>query len=93
MSAATNIVTLESMIVAKARALNPASRAEMTERPVRLLTDAFVDQDVGINRHADGEDDAGDAGQSQRRSSSTIEAKMSRICTANARSAKMPNMP
>ena len=40
----------------------------MTERPeMRLLADALVDQHVGIDRHADGEHDAGDARQRQRR--------------------------
>ena len=34
---------------------------------MRLLADALVDQHVRIDRHADGEDDAGDARQGQRR--------------------------
>ena len=32
---------------------------------VEFLPQAFVDQHVGIDRHADGEDDAGDAGQGE----------------------------
>ena len=40
----------------------------MVERPARcLLAHALVDQHVGVDRHAHGQHDAGDAGQRQRR--------------------------
>ena len=32
----------------------------------QLFADALEDQHIGVNSHADGQDDAGDAGQGQR---------------------------
>ena len=54
-------------MVASARA-KPASIAR-DRRPAaaHLLADALVDQHVGVDRDADGQHDAGDAGQRQRR--------------------------
>ena len=55
------------MIVPQAR-LKPASIAARIDLPdLQLFADALVDQHVGVHRHADGEHDAGDAGQRQRR--------------------------
>ena len=81
-------------MVAKAR-LKPASSAEMIERPdMRLLADALVDQHVRIDRHADGEHDAGDAGQGQRRAEQHHRGEDERdMAPRSARSAKTPNMP
>ena len=64
---ARNAVALLSMIVPKARR-NPVSSAFSGVRPLRdLLADALVDQDVGVHRHAERQQDAGHAGQRQRR--------------------------
>ena len=60
---------------------------------MRFLPDAFVDQDIGIDRHADGEDDPRDARQGERRPRSTRLAKMNETWTASAILAKTPNMP
>ena len=58
---------LESRIVASAR-VKPASMALIGAAPgAHLLADALVDQHVGVHRDADGEHDARDAGQRQRR--------------------------
>ena len=62
-AAAMKVVMLESMMVASAR-VKPASIAMIGVRPAaHLFADALVDQHVGVDRHADGEHDAGDAGQ------------------------------
>ena len=65
-SAAIRVVRLASMIDDSALS-KPASIAD-AHRPAgaQLLADALEDQHVGVDRHADGEDDAGDAGQRQR---------------------------
>ncbi len=66
-AAAMKVVMLESRMVASAR-VKPASIALIAERPAaHLLADALVDQHVGVDRDADGQHDAGDAGQRQRR--------------------------
>ena len=66
-AAAMNVVMLESRIVRSAL-VKPASSAVIARaaRP-HLLADALVDQHVGVHRDADGQHDAGDAGQGQRR--------------------------
>ena len=65
-SAETIVVTLESMMVAKAR-WKPRSTADAHGlAELQLLADALEDQHVGVDRHADGQDHAGDAGQRER---------------------------
>ena len=63
---ATRLVTWASKTVQKARP-KPASTAPRAALAgAQLLSDAFVDDDVGVDGHTDGEHDAGDAGQRQR---------------------------
>ena len=66
--AASRVVTLESMIALHAllkpiceRALQPGARVRGV-----LLPGSLEDQHVGVDRHADGEHEAGQAGQGQR---------------------------
>ena len=67
MTAAMKVVTLASTTVASARA-KPESSDCTSDRPVPpLLAHALVDDDVGVDRHAHGQHDAGDAGHGQRR--------------------------
>ena len=62
-AAAMKVVMLLSRMVASAR-VNPASIAAIARAPAaHLLADALVDQHVGIDRDADGQHDADDAGQ------------------------------
>ncbi len=76
-AAAMKVVMLESRIVASAR-LKPASIAEIGLRPcAHLLADALVDQHVGVDGDADGQHDAGDAGQRQRRRSAATAGRRS----------------
>ena len=66
-AAAMKVVMFESRMVASAR-VKPASIAVIGGAAgAHLLADALVDQHVEIDRDADGEHDAGDAGQRQRR--------------------------
>ena len=58
---------LESRMVASARREAGVDRGDRRAAGAHLLADALVDQHVGIDRDADGEHDAGDAGQRQRR--------------------------
>jgi hypothetical protein len=64
--AAIRVVTLASRIEERAFS-NPVAMAELHRAALaELLADALEDQHVGVHRHADGQDDAGDAGQGQR---------------------------
>ena len=64
-TAEMTVVRLESKIVQNAF-LKPASMADLGDLPeVEFLADALEDQHVGVHGHADGQDDAGDAGQGQ----------------------------
>ena len=58
---------LESRMVASARREAGVDRRDGVAAVPHLLADALVDQHVGIDRDADREHDAGDAGQRQRR--------------------------
>ena len=61
------VVMLELRMVASARE-KPASMALIARAAgAHFFADALVDQHVGIDRDADREHDAGDAGQRQRR--------------------------
>ena len=63
--AVIRVVTWESTMVQKALPY-PASTPERTDLPSgKFFAHPLVDEDVGVHRHADGEDDAGDAGQGQ----------------------------
>ena len=66
-AAAISVVTLVSMIVASALGETGVDRLDHRAPAASLLADALIDQHVGVHRHADGQHDAGDAGQSQRR--------------------------
>ena len=58
----------------------------------QLLADALEDQHVGVDRHADREHDARDAGQGQRRAGiSDITATIMMTFTNSAMFASMPN--
>ena len=59
------VVRLESKIAVKARLKPSADRAGDVFPQGPLLLDPLEDQDVGVDRHADGQDQAGDAGQRQ----------------------------
>ena len=84
-SAAISVVRWESMIVANAL-LKPVSIALIVERPaLRFLAHAFVDQHVGVHRHAHREHDAGNAGQRQRRADGGQDADHQEQCWRSAR--------
>ena len=50
-------------------------RGDRRAAGAHLLADALVDQHVGVDRHADGQHDAGDAGQRQRRAEQRQDAE------------------
>ena len=61
------VVTLESMIALIAR-LKPLRMAIRSAAPLlKLLANPLVNQHVGVDGHADGEHQAGQAGQRERR--------------------------
>ena len=61
------VVTLESMIALIAR-LKPLRMAIRSAAPLlKLLANPLVDQHVGVDRHADRQHQAGQAGQRERR--------------------------
>ena len=63
---AMSVVMFESAIAENAFS-KPARIGRLRRDALaHLLADALVDQHVGVDRHADGQDDAGDAGQRQR---------------------------
>jgi hypothetical protein len=65
-AAAMKVVMLESRW--SQRALEAGvDRRNRVAAAAHLLADALVDQHVGVDRDADGQHDAGDAGQRQRR--------------------------
>jgi hypothetical protein len=59
----------------------------------QFLADALEDQHVGIDRHAHGQHDAGDARQRQRGADADSTATASSTFTASAMLAKTPNRP
>ncbi len=61
------VVMLSRESVASARVKPASSRGDHSAAGAHFLADALIDQHVGIHRDADGEHDAGDAGQRQRR--------------------------
>ena len=75
MEAAMKVVRLASMMVASARAKPGIERRRRRAAEALLLAHALVDEHVGIDGHADGEDEAGDAGQGQRRAERRHEAE------------------
>ena len=60
-------VTLASTMVEIGALEAVVQRGEGADALLRFLAYSFVDQDVGVHAEADAEDDAGDAGQGQRR--------------------------
>ena len=66
-SAEIRVVTWVSMIEVNARSKPMVDRRADGSPGAHLLPDALEDEHVGVHRHADGQDDAGDAGQGQRR--------------------------
>ena len=66
--------------------------AERTARPARyLLAYTLVDQHIGIHRHAEGQDDAGDARQRQIRAWKPARmATMNKTLKTSATSATKP---
>ena len=56
-------VTLASKIARHGFAIAGLDRVEQPSPAPYFLADALVDQHVGVDRGADGQDEAGDAGQ------------------------------
>ena len=65
-AAAMNVVMLESRMVASARVKPASMRGDRRAAGAHLLADALVDQHVAVDRDADGQHDADDAGQRER---------------------------
>ncbi len=61
------VVRLESKMAEKAREKPREIGAQDVLADGQLLLDPLEDEDVGVDGHADGQDDAGDAGQGQGR--------------------------
>ena len=69
----------------------PASTAEAADFAVaQLFANALEDQNVGVHAHADGQDDAGDAGQSEDRAASASAASKINRFRIKARTALAP---
>ena len=66
-AAAIRVVRLASMMVAQRPVVAGVDGADDAAPDPRLLADALEDQHIGVHRHADGEHDAGDARQGERR--------------------------
>ena len=83
-----------SMMVAERAAEAGVDRGDGRSSGPRFLAHALVDQHVGVDRHADGQHDAGDAGQRQRRAERRSGCRSIRtMLTISAMSAKTPRMP
>ena len=64
---ASSAVTLASRMVPEARVVAGRDRCLRRQAGSQFLAYSFVDQHVGVDRHADGQRDAGQARQRQRR--------------------------
>ena len=87
------VVMLELRMVASARREAGVDGVDRRAAAAHFLADALIDQHVGVDRDADGEHDAGDAGQVSVALSIDNTPKIMATLIATAILANSPNSP